>query len=83
MGPHAREIFVIQHLEDIIGTVVRQLQVNVGDVSVLDRGDGSGLASYASVYPQTVAAVLRAIGQTTGVDVPEILAGKRDSEVVR
>lgn len=83
MGPHAREIYVIQHLEAIIGTVVRQLEVNVGDVSVLDRGDGSGLASYASSYPQTVAAVLRAIGQTTGVDVPAILAGKHEPEVAR
>jgi flotillin len=83
MGTHAREIYVIQHLEAIIGTVVSQLNVTVGEVSVLDRGDGSGLAGYAAAYPQTVAAVLRAIGQTTGVDVPAILAGKPGTEVAR
>jgi flotillin len=83
MGPKAREIYVIQHLDAIIGTVVRQLKVDVGEVSVLDPGDGSGLGSYASAYPQTVAAVLRAIGQTTGVDVPAILAGETGKEVAR
>jgi flotillin len=74
MGPYAREIYVIQHLEEIVQTVVRNLQnIDVGEVNVLDPGDGSGLSSYAAAYPQTIAAVLRALRETTGVDVPAIL----------
>ncbi len=74
MGPQAREIYVIQHLEEIVATVVKSLEnVSVKEVNVLDPGDGSGLASYAATYPQMVAAVMRAIGETTGVDVPAIL----------
>jgi flotillin len=77
MGPQAREIYVIQHLEEIVGTVVKSLEdVSVKEVNVLDPGDGSGLASYAATYPQMVAAVMRALGETTGVDVPAILAGE-------
>lgn len=76
MGPEAKEIYVIQHLEEILGTVVEHLRsVEVGEVHVLDRGDGSGLATYAATYPQMVAAVLRALGESTGIDVPALLSG--------
>jgi flotillin len=82
MGPHAREIYVIQHLEEILATVVGNMRrVDVGEVTVLDPGDGSGLSSYAASYPQTIAAVLRALRETTGVDVPAIIgkSGERSS----
>ncbi len=76
MGPQAREIYVIQHLEDIVGTVVRSLQnVQVDEVNVLDQGDGSALANYAATYPKMVAAVMSSLGQSTGIDVPAILGG--------
>ena len=75
MGSNAKEIFVIQHLEEIVDIVRGRLELDVKEVNVLDPGDGSGFASYAAAYPRTVAAVLRAVGETTGVDVPAILAG--------
>jgi flotillin len=76
MGPQARELYVIQHLEEIVGTVVKSLQnVQVDEVNVLDQGDGSALASYAATYPKMVAAVMSALRDTTGVDVPAILGG--------
>jgi len=78
MGSQAKEIYVIQHLEEIVGTVVDQLQaVGVDEVTVLDQGDGSGMASYAATYPKMVAAVLEALGESTGVDVPAILNGRQ------
>jgi flotillin len=80
MGNQAKEIYVIQHLEEIVDTVVQSLQnVDVGEVHVLDRGDGSGLSSYAATYPQMVAAVLTALRSSTGVDVPAILNQDRAS----
>lgn len=76
MGENAREIYVIQHLEEIISTVVDHMDdIDVGEVNVLDRGDGSALAAYAAAYPQTVAAVLRALRETVGIDIPQVLAG--------
>jgi len=76
MGPQAREIYVIQHLEEIVGTVVRSLQgAKVDEIHILDQGDVSGLASYAASYPKMVATVMSALRETTGVDVPAILAG--------
>ena len=77
MGPQAKEIYVIQHLEEIIGTVVNNVDnVDIGEVNVLDQGDGSGMASYAATYPQMVASVLRSLSESTGVDVPRILSGE-------
>ena len=76
MGPQAKEIYVIQHLEEIVGTVVGQLKgIEVDEVHVLDHGDGQGLSSYAATYPKMVAEVMKALRDTTGVDVPGILAG--------
>src|SRR5690606_39546507 len=76
MGDNAKEIYVIQHLEEIIGTVIEHMDdIEIGEVSVLDRGDGSALAAYAAAYPQTVAAVLRALRETIGIDIPAVLAG--------
>ena len=77
MGDKAKEIYVIQHLEEIMKAVVDRMQaVAVGEVNVLDPGDGSGLSSYAASYPQAIAAVLRALAETTGIDVPGTLRGE-------
>ena len=76
MGENAKEIYVIQHLEEIISTVIDHMDnIDVGEVNVLDRGDGSALAAYAAAYPQTVAAVLRSLRETIGIDIPAVLAG--------
>jgi len=78
MGDKAKELYVIQHLDEIVGTVVSQMnQIQIDEVNVLDQGDGRGLASYAASYPQMVASVLHALRETTGVDVPSILDAER------
>lgn len=79
MGSDAKEIYVIQHLEQILGTVVGNLKnVSVREVNVLDNGDGTAIASYAAAYPKMVGAVMSALAETTGVDVPAILAGRKE-----
>ncbi len=76
MGDRAREIFVIQHLDQLVAQVVNRVEdLQVGEVHVLDPGDGSAFANYAAAYPKTVAAVLGSLREVTGVDVPGILAG--------
>ena len=76
MGPQAKELYVIQHLEQIVGTVVSSLEdIEVKEVNVLDQGDGSALAAYAAAYPKMVASVMSAVRDTTGVDVTAILGG--------
>jgi flotillin len=74
-GADAKDIFLIQNLETVLETVVARVNaIDVGEVTVLDSGDGAGLATYASAYPAMVAQVLSELEKTTGVDVLGILA---------
>jgi len=43
-------------------------------VQLVDGGDGQTLPRLAAAYPQAVATVLRALADTTGVDVTALLA---------
>jgi flotillin len=73
-GPDARDIFLIQQLEQILETVVARVKdLDIGEVVLLDSGDGQALPSHVAALPATVGAVLRELGTTTGIDVPEIL----------
>jgi flotillin len=81
MGPQAREIYVIQHLEELLSAVLGPIQgLKIREVSALDPGDGTAIASYVASYPRAVASVLSALRETTGVDVPAILAGKTGAQ---
>lgn len=76
-GTDARDIFLIQQLEQIVGTVVNRVNsVEVGEINVLDRGDGKALAAVISGYPAMVKQVLEELRATTGVDVTGTLAGR-------
>lgn len=75
-GPDAKDIFLIQQLEQILTTVVDRVRgMKVGEVVLLDGGDGSALPHHVASMPATVGAVLRELAVTTGIDVPSILSG--------
>lgn len=77
-GPDARDIFLIQQLEQIVGTVVARVNaVEIGEVNLVDAGDGKALAAFLSGYPAMVGQVLTELRKTTGVDVAGMLAGPR------
>jgi flotillin len=74
-GDDAQDIFLIQQLENVVATVVDRVRtVKVGEVNLVDRGDGRALAHYVSGYPAAVAQVLEEMRRTTGVDLPAVLA---------
>lgn len=80
-GPDAKTIFLIQQLEQIIGTVVARVNgLTIGEVSVVDSGDGRALAAYVAGYPAMVNRVLAEMRQSIGVDVQSaLLAPGHDS----
>jgi hypothetical protein len=47
----------------------------IGELSVVDGGDGRSYASALAMYPLAVAEVLRATGKAVGIDVSSLLAG--------
>ncbi|MES2639149.1 MAG: SPFH domain-containing protein [Myxococcota bacterium] len=83
-GNDARDIFLIQQLEQIVSTVVARVNsVTVGEVTVIDRGDGKALAAFVSGYPAMVKQVLQELSATTGVDVTGALARSSSSAEIK
>lgn len=79
-GSDAKDVFLIQQIESVIRTVVAQVQgVEVGEVVLVDSGDGRALANYLSGYPAAVAQVLEEIKRSTGVDVVGALSQKKEA----
>ncbi len=75
-GDDAKDIFLIQQLETVLSSVVERVNnVDVGEVVLLDSGDGDALPAYVSAYPAMVKRVLAELRESTGVDVTGILSG--------
>ena len=86
-GPSAPDMFLINKLEEITRIVVDSVgQIELGPVQLVDGGDGQTFPRFAAAYPHAVATVLRALAQTTGVDVTALLTpvgvgGASDADV--
>jgi flotillin len=77
-GEDAKDIFLIQQLEATLKAVTERVQaMDIGEVTILDSGDGRALAGHMAALPATVASVFDELSNTTGIDVTGILAGQR------
>lgn len=75
-GPDAKDIFLIQQLETLLATVTERVKkMQIGEVTLIDGGDGKALQHHMASIPATVKAVLAELRETTGVDVTGILSG--------
>ncbi|MEM6926163.1 MAG: hypothetical protein AAF602_04505, partial [Myxococcota bacterium] len=80
-GPDAKDIFLIQNLEQVLSTVTERVkQIEIDNVTLLDGGDGTALPQHMAALPATVGAVLRELTATTGIDVAGILSGRADDD---
>ena len=76
-GDDAKDIFLIQQLETVLTKVTDRVKaLDVGEVTLVDGGDGRAIPGHIAALPATVASVLKEFSNTTGVDVPAILSGK-------
>jgi flotillin len=75
-GGRAMDMFVLQHLDTIFAEVARAARkLKVGEVNLVDGGDGRTISAYAAAYPATVGAPLREITNTLGVDISRVISG--------
>ena len=78
-GKDAKDIFLIQQLEQVLSTVIKQVkELEIGEVTLLDSGNGQALPTHIATLPAAVAAVLKELKTTTGIDVTGILANNRE-----
>jgi flotillin len=74
-GPAAQDMFLINKIESITAIVVAGVRkIQLGPVHLIDSGDGQALPRFAAAYPTAVAAVLKSLAATTGVDITAMLA---------
>lgn len=79
-GEAATDIFVVQQLEPLLRRVVGQLgDVDLGNINLIDSGDGVALGRLAAAQPAMIAQVLDSVGQAAGINIREILL--RDAPV--
>ena len=75
-GGKAMDMFVLQHLDQIFGDVANAAQrIKVGEVNLIDGGDGKTIPAYAAAYPATMAALLEQVTKTLGVDIAKVITG--------
>ena len=75
-GGRAMDMFILQHLEPIFGDVAKATQrVKVGQVNLIDGGDGKTLPAYTASYPATMGALLTEVTRTLGIDIAKIIGG--------
>jgi len=75
-GGRAMDIFVLQNLDQIFGEVASAAKrVKVGEVNLIDGGDGKTIPAYAAAYPATMAALLEQVHQTLGIDIAKVITG--------
>lgn len=73
----AMEMFVLQNIDAIFGQIVGAAKnMKVREVNLVDSGDGSTMAAYASAYPATVASLMNQVNASLGVDLRGILSGR-------
>jgi flotillin len=75
-GGRAMDMFVLQHLDTIFGEVANAAKrVKVGEVNLIDGGDGKTIPAYAAAYPATMSALLEQVHKTLGIDIAKVITG--------
>jgi len=79
-GGRAMDMFVLQHLDQIFGDVAKAAaRIKVGEVNLIDGGDGKTIPAYAAAYPATMTALFEQISRTLGIDIARVITGVQTS----
>jgi flotillin len=75
-GRDGRDLYVLQHLREFVeAAVARVTRAKVGELSIVDGGDGASFTGAVASFPAAVAEVLKETGRALGIDMHELLKG--------
>jgi flotillin len=73
-GPNGREVYLLQQLRSFVEAAVgRVAQTQVGELNIVDGGDGQAYAAFVANFPAAVARVMAETAHAVGVDVRSFL----------
>ena len=77
-----RELFLIQQLPDILDKVTKVLADNLSieKVTIVDSGNGHGMPAYVKGVTGSIIAIFEEIKNATGLDIPDILRVKQNTD---
>jgi len=80
-GSSALQIALIEDLEKILAAASQGVtKVQIGELHVIDSGQGKVLPNYIAGFPAMLDSVFDAVERTTGIDIPSSVAGKDKEE---
>lgn len=78
-GRDGRDLYVLQHLRQFVeAAVARVTRAKIGELNVVDGGDGASFTGTVASFPAAVSQVLQETGKALGVDMKALLEGKRE-----
>lgn len=77
-GRDGRDLYVLQHLREFVEVAVERVRrAKIGEVAVVDGGDGESFTGTVASFPAAVAEVVRETGRAVGVDIEALLGAGR------
>ena len=79
-GRDGRDLYVLQHLRQFVeAAVARVTRAKIGELNVVDGGDGASFTGTVASFPAAVSQVLQETGNALGVDMKSLLEGKKEA----
>ena len=76
-GPNGREVYLLQQLRAFVeAAVARVTQTTVGELNIVDGGDGEAYSAFVANFPAAVARVMGETARAVGLDVRSLLGQK-------
>jgi flotillin len=76
-GPIGREVYLLQQLRPLIEAAVQRVsQTEIGDLTIVDGGDGASYSAFVANFPSAVARVMDETGRALGMDLETLLGRK-------
>jgi flotillin len=80
-GAGGRDVYLLQQLRSLVEAAVERVaRTQVGELSIVDGGDGEAYAAFVANFPAAVARVMDETARAVGMDVRTLLAR---AEVIR
>ena len=76
-GKNGREVYLLQQLRSFVeSAVARVSQTQVGELNIVDGGDGQAYSAFVANFPAAVARVMSETANAVGLDIRSMLGGK-------
>ncbi|HYU44157.1 MAG TPA: flotillin, partial [Vicinamibacteria bacterium] len=77
-GKNGREVYLLQQLRSFVeAAVARVAQTEMGELNIVDGGDGQAYAAFVANFPAAVARVMSETANAVGLDI-RALVGSRE-----